>query len=77
MYFKRVAEERADGERQMQWEHEEKECACRAAMPPPEQMPEEAAMAAWESAFPWAGPPPPFMDLATTTARARTRPRAA
>ena len=32
-------------------------------MPPPQQTPEEAALAAYQAAFGWAGPAPVFIDL--------------
>ena len=41
----------------------EEERARLAAMPPPQQTPEEAALAAYQAAFGWAGPAPVFIDL--------------
>ena len=32
-------------------------------MPPPQQTPEEAALAAYQAVFGWAGPAPVFIDL--------------
>ena len=42
---------------------EEDERARLAAMPSPQQTPEEATLAAYEAAFSWAGSPPVFIDL--------------
>ena len=42
---------------------EEEERARLAAMPPPQQMPEEAVLAAYQAAFRWAGPAPIFIDF--------------
>ena len=69
-----LTEEGADGERQMRRVQqlrrdeetlrlEKEEHACLAAMPPQQQTPEEAALAAYQAAFGWAGPPPVFIDL--------------
>ena len=69
-----LAEEGADGERQMRYEKmmrrneealrlEEEEHARLAAMPPSQQTLEEAALAVYQAAFGWAGPPPVFIDL--------------
>ena len=70
-----LAEEGADGERQMRYEkmmrrneealrlEEEEERARLAAMPPSQQTLEEAALAVYQAAFGWAGPPPVFIDL--------------
>ena len=44
-------------------EEEEEERACLAAMPLPRQTPEEAVLAAYQTAFGWAGLPPVFIDL--------------
>ena len=44
-------------------EEEEEKRARLAAMPAPQQTPEEAALAAYQAAFGWAGPAPVFIDL--------------
>ena len=44
-------------------EEEEAEHARRDAMPAPQQTPEEAALAAYQTAFGWAGPASVFIDL--------------
>ena len=68
-------QKQADGEEQMRYEamlqrdaealrlEEEEERARLAAMPLPQQTPEEAALAAYQAAFGWAGPTPVFIDL--------------
>ena len=69
-----LRQEQADGEEQMRYEAmlqrdaealrlEEEERARLAAMPPPQQTPEQAALAAYQAAFGWAGPAPVFIDL--------------
>ena len=42
---------------------EEEERVRLAVMPPPQQTPEEAALAAYQAAFGWDGPAPVFIDL--------------
>ena len=46
------------------WAREEEEERARlAAMSPPQQTPEEAALAAYQATLGWAGPPLVFIDL--------------
>ena len=70
-----LRQEQADGEEQMRYDamlqrdaealrlEEKEERARLAAMPPPQQTPEEAALAAYQAVFRWAGPAPVFIDL--------------
>ena len=71
-----LRQEQADDEEQMRYEamlqrdavalrlmEKEEERARLAAMPPPHETPEEAALAAYQAAFGWAGPAPVFIDL--------------
>lgn len=50
-------------EEALRLEEEKEERACLAAMSPLQQTTEEAALAAYQAAFGWVGPPPIFIDL--------------